>query len=324
MDNSKTFTCVCGNVYLQKQGLYRHRKTCDKYNSKQVSEDINQELIVTLQSDNAQLLALEQIQKLENDKVQLQNQVYELQEREKNLLIERQKIENDNIQLQKQVHELQERERNMFIEQIKTLQMQLSNKTEVVEPSKQNEAPKQTVPNKKPSVKSYLATCNPVTFTDFMDKYIPTIEDYSNVIKQGIEHGITKNIMAYLLNYKKEEYPIIITNQQVKRMKILVYDTKDETKQWNKIESYKARDYLENMANRFSNKLYKYLSVFKSHYPGIEDKYHKDNKAHCAIRQSLLHQLTYAENYSRKIVERIIENFIIRNDEDNENDVEND
>jgi hypothetical protein len=213
MDNSKTFTCVCGNVYLQKQGLYRHRKTCDKYNNKQVSEDINQELILTLQSDNARLH--EQIQKLENDKVQLQ----------------------------KQVCELQERERNLYIEQIKILQLQQSNKTVTAE------MPKETVSNKKPSVKLYLATCNPVTFTDFMDKYIPTIEDYSNVINHGIEHGIVKNITAYLLKYKKEEYPIIITNQQVKRMKIQVYDLKDDTNQWNKIELYKAREYLENMAN---------------------------------------------------------------------------
>jgi hypothetical protein len=281
MDNSKTFTCVCGNVYLQKQGLYRHRKTCDKYNNKQVSEDINQELILTLQSDNARLH--EQIQKLENDKVQLQ----------------------------KQVCELQERERNLYIEQIKILQLQQSNKTVTAE------MPKETVSNKKPSVKLYLATCNPVTFTDFMDKYIPTIEDYSNVINHGIEHGIVKNITAYLLKYKKEEYPIIITNQQVKRMKIQVYDLKDDTNQWNKIELYKAREYLENMANRFSNKLYKYLTlVFKAHYTAIEDKYHKDNKAQCAIRQSLLNQLTYAENYSRKIVEQIIEHFIIGNDED--------
>jgi hypothetical protein len=56
--------------------------------------------------------------------------------------------------------------------------------------------------------------------------------------------------------------------------------------------------------------------VFKAHYTAIEDKYHKDNKAQCAIRQSLLNQLTYAENYSRKIVEQIIEHFIIGNDED--------
>lgn len=35
INKTKTFNCVCGNAYLQKQGLYRHRKTCDKYNNKQ-------------------------------------------------------------------------------------------------------------------------------------------------------------------------------------------------------------------------------------------------------------------------------------------------
>lgn len=304
MDNSKTFNCVCGSVYLQKQGLYRHRKTCDKYNNKQCDSEIQKQVnnseydnlvqtqLLTLQSDNARLL--EQIQRLENDKVKLQNQVIELQERE-----------------------------------IKMLQLQLSNKNgdtlgntepvKSVEPVKIVEPPKQTETNKKPSVKLYLATCNPVTFTDFMDKYVPTIEDYSNVIKQGIEHGIVKNITTYLLNYKKEKYPIIITNKQAKRMKMLVYETNNKTNQWNKYESYKAREFLEKMANWFSNKLYKYLApVFKAHYPAIEDKYHTDNESHCAIRQSLLNQLIYAENYNRKIAENIMEHFIISNDDHSE------
>lgn len=154
MDKSKIYKCACGNIYNQIQGLSRHRKTCNEYNNNR-NESINKQTNNPMQ---------EQLQILQEC---LQTQILE-----KKLLQEQiQKLEFDKVQLQKQVTELQERERNMLIEQVKSLQSQLSCKT--TEPSYVEKTNIKC--NKKHSVKSYIATCNPIT-------YIPTIEDYSNVI----------------------------------------------------------------------------------------------------------------------------------------------
>ncbi len=141
MDKSKTFLCVCGSAYAQRPNLYRHRKTCDKYNNKDCeshkdvcSDNLNQEQLILLQADNTRLHELlraqqEQIQKLDN-KIQMQKQVAELQERERNMLIEQIKSSQhrENMFIE-QIKTLQERERNMLYDQLKTLQSQLSTET---------------------------------------------------------------------------------------------------------------------------------------------------------------------------------------------------
>ena len=301
------FVCICGKSYAQKPSLCRHHKTCNEYNnistqnnniSAVKSVDISQQHIQT----DIQSKYEEQMQKLISDN---------------NLLNEKlKKIEADNIQLHKQVIELQERERNMMIEQIKLLQSQLCNKSETIKPVEEKNVNsvkpvevKQT--NKKTSVKTYLASCSPVTFTEFMNNYIPTIEDYSNVISYGIQNGAIKNIVSYVSQLKKENYPIIITNQQLIRMRMLVYDTDDSVYQWKTLLTNDAIIFLEKMVERFINKLYKYINVLKTYYPGIDDKDHRDEEIHTSYYHAFYSNTRYSDNYIKDIVNGVKEQFLI-------------
>lgn len=98
INQSKTFSCICGSVYAQKQGLYRHRKTCDAYNDQKISEKTpNQKSKEVLQSENKEL---------QSENIKLQSENEELQSKNEEL-------QSENTALQEQLQELTKRYNNL-------------------------------------------------------------------------------------------------------------------------------------------------------------------------------------------------------------------
>jgi hypothetical protein len=292
--DSKKYTCICEKTFTQHQSLYRHRKTCDEY-KQSIHKEPDQVAI-------------------------LQEQLNVLQQKY-NKLIDTQQL------MQQQINTLQEQNNTLLQEQVKMLQSQLENhhvkqETPIINQKQETQPnlktqPKHIKQNKKASVKSYLDTCKPVTFTDFMNNYIPTIEDYSNAIRYRANGGIVKNIVKYLLTHEKQNYPIIITNSQNARLRMLVYDIYDDVAQWKQYKLHDAMDFLESTANRFVNKLYKYKpTVFEIEYPGIKDLNHPERQSHLNMFCAFTVALRNSESFLNDIANTIKQDFCIIEDTD--------
>jgi hypothetical protein len=319
MDKNKAFICACGKSYTQQPNLSRHRKTCNTKETQNLQEQINVPLTIQTQK---------QIQTLQSENIKLQEQLKTLQEQ----------MYQDQIKILKEQLQLyQKREQPTVEQQTTTVQEKFLAVEPLVLPRELNgsraieslipprelcsraveseilpkEKPKQI--NKKPSVKSYLATCNPITYTNFMINYIPTIEDYLNIIKYRSLDGTVKNIINYLSKYDKKQFPIVITNSQRIRIRIIVYDKISETEnKWKIIKGNDAIKFLHNMIELFVFKLHKYkLKVFNVEYPGIDDILHPDREDHCIKSCQFNIALRTSDHDTNNVMNAIMEYFLI-------------
>jgi hypothetical protein len=274
MESIKKFECVCGKQYTHLPNLSRHRKTCEDYNK-------NDNTIIVLN-------VLEQNKLLQQQNQQLQEQ--------------NQKILQDQVnQLQEQVKQLQEQLQKAPVKN-KTKHIQVK---PLIQPVQQL--------NKKPSVKTYLEKCNPITYTQFMSDYIPEMLDYSNVIQYNLRGGIVKNIIKHLSTYNKTQIPIIITNIQNIRLRMLVYNTESETEnKWKTLYGNDASAFLEKMIENFVFKLQtNKLRVFNQQYPGVDDSLHPDCETHRNYSCNFIIALRNSEQETRPIMNIIKEQFCI-------------
>ena len=236
------FVCVCGKQYFQHPSLYRHHKTCEVYLNNNKKEKIIKKTI----THDTSLYEENQVLKTQNQELIQENQ----------LLQEQLKSFNEQKILQHQLKSLYEQNQKILQDQIKQLQEQLLIKsTEQTKPiitikqkeeKKEIEEKPEVQQNKKAHVKAYLASCNPVTYTEFMNNYIPTADDYSNILKTGLLNGTVTNIMNYLSKYEKRCYPFVISNNQNIRLRLYIYDNNE----WKVVKGYDAVKILENMVQR--------------------------------------------------------------------------
>jgi hypothetical protein len=317
MESSKSFKCLCGKEYLQYQSLWRHHKTCEVYlNNSNICSNVNKNIgLYDKNTDWKQSHKIVQELKEQNNKLVQENKV--LQEQIKSF--------NEQKILQDQLKTLYEQNQKILQYQIIQLQEQLliksTEQTKVITENKEEPKEKEEKPevqqNKKAHVKAYLASCNPITYTEFMNNYIPTADDYSNILKTGLLNGTVTNIMNYLSKYEKRCYPFVISNNQNIRLRLHIFDNNE----WKVVIGYEAVKILEKMVQRFINKLYSHLnSVFKPAYPGIDDINHKDHITHSQYRYAMGNALGNSDDKIDKITNTVKQYFCIIEVDDEESD----
>lgn len=225
------FICLCGKSYTIRQSLWRHHKTCEVYlNDSKICSNIGLNAHAQSSLEELNIQSNKIVQDLKDQNNKLVNEIYIIKE-------QNQKFEQENKLLQEQIKSLYEQNQKILQEQIKQLQDQLLRKstkqTKVIkEEQKEKEEKPEVQQNKKAHVKAYLASCNPVTYTEFMNNYIPTVDDYSNILKTGLLNGTVTNIMNYLSKYEKRCYPFVISNNQNIRLRLYIYDKNENVNEW--------------------------------------------------------------------------------------------
>ena len=81
----------------------------------------------------------------------------------------------------------------------------------------------QQAENKPFCLNDYLSTLLPLSIDFYKCKYTPTIKDFNNVLVNGISNGVYRNITEYFDTYEWQQMPIVVTNPQSARFKMMVY-----------------------------------------------------------------------------------------------------
>jgi hypothetical protein len=136
---------------------------------------------------------------------------------------------------------------------------------------------------------------------------MPTIKDFNNVLVHGIVDGIYKNIIEYSKIYDWQQIPIIVTNSQSARFKMMVYTNN----KWNHYEKHNAIDYLNALSNYFIIKLFKHMSVFYTEYPEANTIYATETNGYYK-RLSLYSMLGNSDKHLKQISMNLKEYFIIK------------
>ena len=152
----------------------------------------------------------------------------------------------------------------------------------------------------------YLSELIPLSIDFLKSKYTPSIKDFNNVLVNGITTGIYKNITNYLSTYELQQMPIVVTNVQSARFKMMVYINR----KWVLYEKQKAMDYLNTFVNYFIIKLFKYMSVFYTEYPNANTPYANETPDYCK-RLSLYSLLGNSDKYLSNVSLNLKEFFII-------------
>jgi hypothetical protein len=299
------YKCPCGKSYTHRQSLHTHRKNCVEYKK-------------TLEPNPAVMEVIKPAteQDIEHYKQLLEAQEKLLQEKDKLLEEKDRRIEEQKqtIEFMKSFGSTAREQAPMQQTPIKQEEPEEDEESNEEpeepdeEPEESNEEPEES--NEEPeeeqklsfNLKEYLESRNPINVEEFFNRYIPTIEEFDNIISNGIVNATVLNLGAYAKSYG-DQCPYIVTNMQYERLRLYVYE---ETK-WIEYDRIHAQMYMKKTISRFVNKYFKYMMVFNNKYAGCMQLPSQlaDDNADINKKNNLRMSLCCADNYADKISKEV-------------------
>lgn len=264
--DSKKYTCICNKSYTCRQHLSRHRQTCEI---------------------------------VKNQAVQQQPVIPQP--------VIQQTIQPQHLLPQPVLQQL-------MIQQLMLQPMlqQFMLQQPIQQPQQPIQQPQPLMQQPPPEIQQsfclndYLSSLYPQTIEFYKCKYMPTIKDFNNVLVNGIVNGIFRNITEYFDTYTRLQIPIVVTNVQSARFKMLVFTNN----KWVAFEKHYAMDYLNLLVEFFINKLFKYMSIFYTEYPEANLSCANESEGYYK-RLSLYSMIGNSDKYLKNISMNLKEYFMI-------------
>lgn len=235
--------------------------------------------------------------------------------KQKEELIKSQKEHNDLIKMMM----TQQQQTNMMMMNMFNSQQQ---KAAPVVEAKKSKKDKPTF-----SIKEYLKKCKDVPqWKTFIRSKKYTVDEYDIIYNSGAIEGTKKIINQWLSNLDKKTLPFVITNEQKARFTIYCKE-ENEWKKYERETGYeKVLNFIETLSCRMlfgenSNVIYEKYPLAAPQY---SNSYRNEAREQQQIRIVMLGTLANVADHTRKIAKDIISNFVVGDQEKDDEDSSDD
>jgi len=285
--NKQYFCNICNKEYKSKNGLWKHKKSCNIKEEKAKEEEEENKMVI-FDSNSLMSIIKEELTSIVKNQIEGNIESTKFN----------QEIQKQNQDFQKQNLEFQQQMFNQIMEMMKT---SLTTNNNIVNGNVNNNY-------NQFNLQVYLnETCkNAMTITQFLDYLEPTVEELEATAYLGYVEGISRIIMRGFKNLEEHELPFHCTD--LKREHIYIKNPDDE---W--VEEKDEKPILLLFIKEVARKSFKNLSAWQKKNPNWANYNSKQNDLFNKIVGNSMSGATeeeQQENYE-KIMKNIMKNIVI-------------